>query len=1076
MPRIQVAELFVPIVADASKFESELDGAGNKAIGWAKSISKAAGAVTFGAMIAGATAATGGVALLSRELGKLAVEAAPLEGIGITFDSMAKRFNLSIREMRDASAGLISDFELMQKANLALTGLTEELGTQFGEKLPELLITARAAARSTGQSYEYMYNSLVNGIKRASPRLIDNTGIVIELGLANKELAKELGTTVEMMSEEEKALAALNAVTKRGMVLAEQMGLEHITAAEALGQMRVSLRNVKDQIGLAFNPAVKAAAVALNDLINTGLKPLAPLLERTVAPAVTVMIEKLHQMAVSAVESGKRVLSGLGRPIARAARNALQWGINISVNLAKGIVTGAARALTAAMNFVSQLLSAWLGPGSPPKVAPNLPEWGANAMEEFLMGFSLANFDILEGTQAMLERALDALVKAGELGEDVAERVFSGISVKLIKAIDKFRDTGRIAQGVLSDLVKFGGQFGDALATLVKRQFAFARATDEVRRAEERLRESRKAEEEAQDELNQQIEKYNQMLRAGASRDALDAQRQRVDAARSEMEAAEEAIAQAERQKEAAEGRVGTLRDQVRLQERLLDQLLKFTRAQEEAEEAGGGGAGAGGGAGPAEPLPSPELGAMPTPEFEPITAAFAEAKRNIEDALEGMFQPLKDALKDPELREAIHNLKDAWHRLRNTFADFWESINGDQLLESLKSLIPESLVENIGEVIGNMAGLAAIALAGAAAVGLLSGALGLLTSPIFLIITTLGILKTAWEEDWGEIRTRTEEAKKEIVPDLESINEQLGLQEGTMKKLLPLALFLVAAKDAWAQATAGLNVVMGTLGEKLGAVWKLLKEQFTPIVERANQVLRAPLVGAFTLVTNVANNFWESGKDIYEFFRDDFLPIMRDVRDFFKDKLTSVFNSFKSDVLEPLGSAFEDIWELISVDLMGALETIRDSLKGSITTTFNNFKNNILIPIKTAFGNIESAIWASKRAAKIFLDMLARAVIPDWAQRDSPSPFEMVWLNSAESMARISQRELPRLRREMTRTARADQLSGQTPGMARMGLEQQMAQVGNHYEYNLTMYTRAERAVVERGFEIMRQRVPGST
>ena len=1067
MPRIQVAELFVPIKADASDFTRELKGAGKTGAEWAKGVAKAASTITFAGVIAGAAAAVGGVTLLGTQLGKLAVEAAPLEGIGITFDSMARRFGLSIQDMRDASAGLIDDFELMQKANLALTGLTQELGTQFGEKFPELLITARAAARSTGQSYEYMFSSLVNGIKRASPRLIDNTGIVIELGLANKKLAKELGTTVEMMSEEEKALAALNAVTERGMVLAEQMGLEHITASEALGQMRVSLRNVKNQIGLAFNPAVKAAAVALNDLINTGLKPLAPLLERTVAPAVTVVIEKLHQMAVSAVESGKRVLSGLGRPIAEAARSALQWGINISVNLAKGIVTGAARALTAAMNYVSKLLSAWLGPGSPPRVAPNLPEWGQNAMEEFLKGFTMASFDILEGTQAMLERALDTLVEAGAMGEDVAERIFEGISVKLIGAIDKFQETGKVSQEVLSALTRFGGRFGEQLATLVQRQFAFAKATDEVRRAEERLRQSRRAAEQAQDELNQQIETYNKMLRAGASRDALDAQRALVDAARSEMETAEDQAEQAARQKKAAEERLDPLRDQIRLQERLLDQLLKFTRAQEEAAE-GGGGAGAGGGAGPAEPLPAPELGAMPTPEFEPVTAAFAEAKKNIEDALEGMFQPLKDALKDPELRSAIHNLKDAWHRLRNTFADFWEFINGDQLLENLKSLIPDSLIENIGEVIGNMAVFGIIALGVLGVVGLLTGAFALLTNPLFLLVLALGILKTAWEENWLDIQGITEDARDFIVPKIKDMNRQLGLQED----------YLHAFPGMWASGAVGFEIggnAARKVHEIFGNFMEFLRDEFGPTVRKANNIMRFPLVVAWTIARNVVENFWESGKKIWVFFRDDFIPTLGDLWTQFKEFINPVLEDLVS-VGEDVADAFETIWSEIKENVFPVLDDLWDIIENTVGPALESFNENILDPIAGAFWDIVEAVGSVIDEVESMKRKFLEVVIPEWAQRDSPSPFEMVWLNSAESMARISQHELPRLRREMTRTTRAGQLSGQTPGMARMGLEQRMTQAGNHYEYNLTMYTRAERAVVERGFEIMRQRVPGST
>jgi hypothetical protein len=129
------------------------------------------GKIAAGAGLAVAGAATGiGVAL-----GALAVQAAPLEGIGFAFDKMSERVGLSLDDLREASAGTISDFELMRKANIALTGAGDQLGVEFGKNMPALLEAARAAARATGQDVDFLFESLVTGVKRGSPMLIDNT-------------------------------------------------------------------------------------------------------------------------------------------------------------------------------------------------------------------------------------------------------------------------------------------------------------------------------------------------------------------------------------------------------------------------------------------------------------------------------------------------------------------------------------------------------------------------------------------------------------------------------------------------------------------------------------------------------------------------------------------------------------------------------------------------------------------------------------------------------------------------------------------------------------------------------------
>lgn len=241
-----------------SGFAGKLSGLGGKIGAFAGTVAKAAAA----GLAAGA-AALGGLAI---GVGKLAMEAAPLEGIGQAFEAMAGKVGLSIDDLKTASKGMISDFDLMKAANLALVGAGEQLGQEFGEKLPALLKIAQASARATGEDAGFLFESLVKGIKRSSPMLIDNTGLQLKLGEANAKLAEQLGKSVDELSAEEKQIALLNATLEAGQVMVDDFGGGQLTAAERMAQFKAQIQNTKDQIGLAFLPALQAVMVPLGDL------------------------------------------------------------------------------------------------------------------------------------------------------------------------------------------------------------------------------------------------------------------------------------------------------------------------------------------------------------------------------------------------------------------------------------------------------------------------------------------------------------------------------------------------------------------------------------------------------------------------------------------------------------------------------------------------------------------------------------------------------------------------------------------------------------------------------------------
>jgi len=270
--------------------EKSVDGAGGslkvlakgmtKALAGFKKLSKfalkaaaAVAKIAFKTVATGAGLAAAAVGGLALTIGKLAMDAAPLVGIGDSFEVLSEKFGVSLEAMKQAAGGTITSFELMRQANVALTGAGEDFGKEFGQALPSLLEAARAAAKATGQDVDFLFQSLVTGIKRSSPLIIDNTGLVLSLGEANEALAQELGKSVDELTEEEKQIALLRATVEASEGMVENFGGSQASAAEQIASFKTQIQETKDQIGIAFLPALQALMTPLSE-IATNYGPL----------------------------------------------------------------------------------------------------------------------------------------------------------------------------------------------------------------------------------------------------------------------------------------------------------------------------------------------------------------------------------------------------------------------------------------------------------------------------------------------------------------------------------------------------------------------------------------------------------------------------------------------------------------------------------------------------------------------------------------------------------------------------------------------------------------------------------
>lgn len=168
--------LLLKIGAESSQLRGEL----SKANGM---VNKFTGQMTaLGGVIAGAFTASA-VAGFVMEVSKLAAEA---EGVRNAFNKLPNSVQL-MNDLKAATAGTVSELDLMKRA-VAFSNFNLSLA-----EMPKLLEFATKRAQQTGQSVDYLVDSIVTGLGRKSVMILDN------LGLSANAISEEVKKTGDFM-------------------------------------------------------------------------------------------------------------------------------------------------------------------------------------------------------------------------------------------------------------------------------------------------------------------------------------------------------------------------------------------------------------------------------------------------------------------------------------------------------------------------------------------------------------------------------------------------------------------------------------------------------------------------------------------------------------------------------------------------------------------------------------------------------------------------------------------------------------------------------------------------------------
>ena len=533
--------------------------------------------------------------------------AADLESVTNAFNTIAgEAAPAMLKALRESSAFMLDDLTLQRKY---VEGYLL-IGETLVKRMPEAFEYLTKVSVATGDDVDWLMQRLNRSIGRLSTRWMAYLGTVVPIEEATARAAEMFGKEADALSRTELQAGMLDRALLKLKAATEGMPPVLGTTTQMLTALRVGVKNLGGAFGTIFLPAARSVVGMLYQLINgfTSLVSKGGALYdffRTISAAIAVAAESIQPLLKEFFKLEGTIGKGLKRladNMLSTAWKAFSWGVNIATQLAAGLIKGAATAIVAAINFITNLLTFWFAPGSPPRIAPDIVQWGMETMEEWLLGFTLASFDILEGIQGPLESVLGALVSAGDMDKGGAAGIFLSITDDLAEAIIELQQTGRITERMFERLAMVGRGFGKHLVALAKMQINFSLATERAERATLALAAAEKEVEDSTVHLSKTTSDYYTMLIRQASYEELKAKRLERDAAKRRAAKAKEMLKGAEVEQSAAERMLELTEDQLNLQGRLLDQLVLLLQKQTEfegaASSAGGGGSAAAGGGG----------------------------------------------------------------------------------------------------------------------------------------------------------------------------------------------------------------------------------------------------------------------------------------------------------------------------------------------------------------------------------------------------------------------------------------------------------------------------------------------
>jgi hypothetical protein len=214
-------------------------------------------------VIVGTTAA---MAAMVVGLGKMASRGSTVLAVQTSFVKIFGDQEAALQKLRKASYGLVTDFDLMQQANRAVT-----LGAvRTADEFAELTRLAQGLGDAQGIKLVDAQEKLVEGIGKANTEILRGIGLHVSITDAVNQYAAATGRKVSSLTQAERAEAFRTMAMEQARAKLEELGEAEMNAGDRVDQLAVAFGNLRDQLTkfAAESPALDSFFQGMSGIVT----------------------------------------------------------------------------------------------------------------------------------------------------------------------------------------------------------------------------------------------------------------------------------------------------------------------------------------------------------------------------------------------------------------------------------------------------------------------------------------------------------------------------------------------------------------------------------------------------------------------------------------------------------------------------------------------------------------------------------------------------------------------------------------------------------------------------------------
>lgn len=778
----------------------------------------------------------------------------------------------------------------------------------------------------------------------------------------------------------------MTGVTKVSAGAVDALGQVAIGAEREIGRLAVSFVRIANQELIRFIEGLVSAGAAGTTFVSA-TKTLQDHLDGIARVQLNPLFEQLGQLVTKASPAIEAFTQFALGAFDNLAQGALSWGENVVNQFAQGM-WNAVGAVIQSLTNIANLVAYFLAPGSPPRLLPDIDDWGKGAMQAYLDGWGKANFSIFNELAGTIEGYIKSLsANASDTG--LIPRIL-GAREAIAEAVDQARQTGVVTVDSLNKIYTAAGATTASMQAYVKSVFNLELANAQVTKAQDDLNKVTAEYDallkpvtdklgqvsEAQKQLSEDSE-ISQLKLVAADPNATAAEKRQaqleierilterqqralvaskgaaVDAAQAKLDASKKGA-------DAAQDQFDTQKALMALQTQQNELIKQQIQLLERLNKASGGGAGGPkpGGGGGGGVVPKFSAGGFDLSKLIPpdIKAKLGELVSAFEDAFKAIaakFQPTIDAINNlllPAIGRLVKAFQDSWPKIEAVIADLLAF--GVIVFGAILPIVINNLAESVDTLTkfwqrhGDTV-LAIIDFLGRVIIVTLAGAVLLASAIIDIALRSIegffdlasALIRGNWKEAWDTIVLTVSQNVLTLLGAIQAFLTQVasivGLDLGQIQATWAAdwELINIAVSTVLTAMSTAINTWLTTASTAIGAWitqvqtdWNTFWAAVQTKVEAVTEAVR------LAIDTKIA-----AGKKI---ITDATAALKTDWTTFWTDVQTKVEN-----VVEAVRAAIDD--------KIHAAQTILETVMGALVATIQG-------PI-TAFNNLlgaAQAVW----------------------------------------------------------------------------------------------------------------------